>query len=202
MKAKSIAVAIGMMLATSVWADAPSADTTTPAAPAPTSIPMAMEMPMPDAGATRLQKVDENLNKMHALVGQLKDATGSAERQKLMMEYMNAQHENMMLTMMLARDVMGMGMGPGMGMMGGKKSCEMDGMGKRGCDREGMGMTGKRDCGMGSIEGMGMMGRMGGMGMMGGGMAGMRDEALAARVQSLEKRLDVLQDMMRMMIGR
>jgi hypothetical protein len=122
MKAKSIAVAIGMMLATSAWADAPSADTTTPAAPAATPAPMTTEVPMADAGATRLQKRDEDLNKMNALVGQLKDATGPAERQKLMMEYMNVQHENMTLTIAFARDVMGMGMGPGMGMMGGKKT--------------------------------------------------------------------------------
>jgi hypothetical protein len=47
-------------------------------------------------------------------------------------------------------------------------------------------MTGERDRGMGSMEGMDLVGRMGatgpGMGMMRGGMEGMRDEALAARI--------------------
>jgi hypothetical protein len=186
MKAKSIVIAIGMMLATSAWADAPNADATSPAAPAATSTPMATDIPAADAASTKLEKMDENLGRMHALVGQMKDAKDPAARQKLMMEYMTAQRENMMLT----RDTMGMG-GPSMGMMGGRKACDMDGMGKRDCDMDGMGMMGKRGCGMGPR-----------MGMMRGGMDGMRDEALAARIQSMEKRLDVLQDMMKMMISR
>ncbi len=186
------------MLATSAWADAPSADTAPPAAPAATSAPMAMEMPMADASVPKLQKMDENLGKMHALVGQMKDAKDPAARQKLMMEYMTAQHENMML----ARDAMGMGMGPGMGMgmmdgsmggmgMMGKKDREMGGMDSI------MGKTGKRGCCMGGMDGgMGMSDKNGCC------MGGQHDEALSARIQSLEKRLDLLQEMMKIMISR
>jgi hypothetical protein len=78
----------------------------------------------------------------------------------------------------------GMDMGPGMGMMGG--------MGP------GMG-------GMGMGPGMGMMGGMGpGMGGMGmrHGMSFRQDEALSARIHSLEERMDVLQDMMKIMMER
>ena len=82
---------------------------------------------------------------------------------------------------------MGGGMGGGMGMMGmgdggGKK---MDCSCMRGKER-----------GMGMMGGMGGMSGMGGMGMMGG----MKDDATAARLQSLEKRIDMLQDMMKMMM--
>jgi hypothetical protein len=55
----------------------------------------------------------------------------------------------------------------------------------------GMGMKG---------GGMGGMGMGSGMGMM-GGMGGMKDDATAARIQSLEKRLDALQEMMKMMMN-
>ena len=234
MKAKSIVIAIGMMLAVSAWADEPKADA---AAPADTSAPVAMSMSMPmpadDAAPAQFQKMDKNLDKMHTLVGQMKDAKGPAERQKLMMEYMTAQHENMML----ARDAMGMGPGMGMGKMDGgmggmgmmgKKDCDMDGMrgmggmdmmGKKDCDMDGMrgmgGMgkkcdmakMGKRDCDCDDMHGMGMKGGgMGGMGMgsgmgMMGGMGGMKDDATAARIQSMEKRLDALQEMMKMMMN-
>jgi hypothetical protein len=219
MKAKSIVIAIGMMLAVSAWADEPKADA---AAPADTSAPVAMSMPMPadDAAPAQFQKMDKNLDKMHTLVGQMKDAKGPAERQKLMMEYMTAQHENMML----ARDAMGMGPGMGMGKMDGgmggmgmmgKKDCDMDGM--RGMGGMGMGpgmgkkcdmaKMGKRDCDCDDMRGMGMKGGgMGGMGMgsgmgMMGGMGGMKDDATAARIQSMEKRLDALQEMMKMMMN-
>ena len=217
MKAKSIVIAIGMMLVTSAWADAPNADAAAPAdtsAPAATSAPIATEMPAADAAPTKFQKMDENLDKMHALVGQMKDAKDPAERQKLMKEYMTAQHENMML----ARDAMGMGMGgSGMDMMG-KKDCDRDGMGGRGekdcdmdrmrgrgekdCDRDGMHNRGKKDCDTNRMGGRGekhcdrdgMHGR--------GGMGGMHDEATTARFESLEKRLDALQEMMKMMMQR
>jgi hypothetical protein len=239
MKAKSIVIAISMMLTTSAWADAPNADAAAPAstsapmdmtAPAEASAPVAAELPAADAAPAQFQKIDENLDRMHALVRQMKDAKDPAERHKLMTEYMTAQHENMMLV----RDAMGMG-GPGMGMMG-KKDCDVDGMrgrggmdmmGKKNCDIDdmrGMGMMGgtrgmgkncdmdkmgKRDCDCDDMRGMGGMGGMGmrrGMGMMGGGMGpgmrGMRDEATTARIESLEKRLDVLQEMMKMMMQR
>jgi hypothetical protein len=182
MKAKSIVIAIGMMLVTSAWADAPNADAAAPAdtsAPAATSALVATEMPAADAAPTKFQKMEENLDKMHALVGQMKDAKDPTERQKLMKEYMTAQHENMML----AHDAMGIG-GPGMGMMG-----------KKDCDRDGMRGRGEKDC-----DRDGMHGR-GGMGMM-GGMGGMHDEATTARFESLEKRLDAIQEMMKMMIQR
>jgi hypothetical protein len=181
---------------------------------------MSMPMPADDAAPAQFQKMDKNLDKMHTLVGQMKDAKGPAERQKLMMEYMTAQHENMML----ARDAMGMGPGMGMGKMDGgmggmgmmgKKDCDMDGM--RGMGGMGMGpgmgkkcdmaKMGKRDCDCDDMRGMGMKGGgMGGMGMgsgmgMMGGMGGMKDDATAARIQSMEKRLDALQEMMKMMMN-
>lgn len=182
MKAKSIVIAIGMMLVTSAWADTPNADAAAPAdtsAPVAISAPVATEMPAADAVPAQFQKMDENLDKMHALVGQMKDAKDPAERQKVMTEYMTAQHENMML----ARDAMGMG-GPGMGMMG-----------KKDCDRDGMRGRGEQDCDRDGIRGRGGMGMMDGMG-------GMHDEATTARFESLEKRLDALQEMMKMMMQR
>jgi hypothetical protein len=279
MKARSIFVALSMMLAASAWADEPKTDAAAPAdasapmnmsAPADTAAPAATELPAADAAPGQYQKMDENLDRMHALVGQMKDATDPAARQKLMLEYMSAQHENMMLAraMGMAPGMMGMGpgmgIGPGMGLAGhhgGGDKCDMARMGKRDRDFDdmhGMGKMGKRDCdmddmhcqchrmdmgkmdrqdcdmdGMRGMRGMGMMGdgmgmghgmgMMGGpgMGMMGGGMGpgmggmgmgrgmgmmgamdGMRDEAMAARMQSLEKRLDALQEMMKMMMNR
>ena len=109
----------------------------------------------------------------------------------------------------------GMGMGHRMGMMG-KGDCDRDDMRGMGmmehrhgfssceekkmddaCDRGGKGggmgmmgmtgMTGKKGGGMGGMESM-------------GGMGGMKDDATAARLDSLEKRLDMLQEMMKMMM--
>ncbi|MGA9993271.1 MAG: hypothetical protein WBP86_13180 [Thiobacillaceae bacterium] len=198
----------------------------------PMSMPMPAEAPMPadDVAADSLQEMDANLDKMHQALAQMKETKDPAERKKLMQDYMSAQHDNMMLAhtkLGLGGAVMagggmggmgmgGMGMGRGMGMMG-RKDCDMDhmrGMHKRHeyCPCEEMKMDDARERGGkgGGMGGMGRMGRMGGMGGMGGMrgmggmgmMGGMKDDATAARLQSLEKRIDMLQDMMKMMMMR
>ena len=269
MKVKSVAIAISMMLAASAWADEPKADaaavaeTSAPmnmSAPADAAAPVATEPPAAAAAPAQYQKMDENLDKMRVLVGQMKDAKDPAARQQLMIEYRTAQHENMMLAqtmgmgpgMNMAGPRMGskcdmakmghrecdcdhmdgMGKGPGMGMMGGVggpgmggmgmgpgmammgKNCDMDGMrgmgmmGGPGMGGMGMGPGMGKNCDMDGMRGMGMMGGMGGPGMGGMGMGpgmgmmgNMRDEAMAARMQSMEKRLDALQEMMKMMMN-
>lgn len=209
MKAESIAIAIGMMLAASAWAEAP--DASVPAA-AVTSVAAAPETPAAGNTAEQFQKMDDNLDRMRALVGQMRDVDDATERQKLMREYMSAQHENMML----ARDAMGMGpgmgmgMGPGMGMGMGpgmgkmdRDECDMDHMrAQRGM--AGMGKMDRDDCDMDhmrGMRGMGMMGKKCDMDHM-RGMGGMPDGSMMARMQSMEKRLDALQEMMKMMMNR
>jgi hypothetical protein len=232
MKAKTIAVATGMMLATSAWAEAP-ADTAAPAdssaaasaasSPADATSPSAMTMAMPMSSAastdSQFRSMQDNLNKMQELVGKMKDSTDPSERRALMAEYITAQHANMMI----ARNAMGI---PSIGMMGGMgpytgRKCNtpwMDrmnwGMNRTACRHggmdmgPGMGMMGGMGPGMGGMgmgPGMGMMGGMGpGMGGMGmrHGMSFRQDEALSARIHSLEERMDVLQDMMKIMMER
>jgi hypothetical protein len=188
---------------------------------------MTMAMPMSSAASTdsQFQSMQDNLNKMQELVGKMKDSTDPSERRALMAEYMTAQHANMMI----ARDAMGI---PSMGTMGGMgpyagRKCSTPcrdrmnwGMNRTACRHGGMDMgpgMGMMGGGMGMGSGMGMMGGMGspGMSMMGGGMGpgmggmGIRhgmafrqDEALSARLHSLEERMDVLQDMMKIMMER
>ncbi len=210
-------------------ADTNAAPAAPAAASAPADMPMSMPMPAEtptpadDAVADSLQEMDLNLDKMHQALAQMKETKDPAERKKFMQDYMSAQHDNMMLAhtkLGLGGAVMaggGMGMG-GMGMggmgMGGKgmkmgDHCEHGRMG--GGMGGGMGMMGMGDgggkkmdcsCMRGKERGMGMMGGMGGMSGMGGMgmMGGMKDDATAARLQSLEKRIDMLQDMMKMMM--
>jgi hypothetical protein len=226
MKVKSVVIAISMMLAASAWADESKADAAAPAdtsapmnmsAPADTAAPVAAEPPAAAAAPAQYQKMDENLDRMRTLVGQMKDAKSPTARQQLMMEYIAAQHENMMLAQTMGMGPR-MGMGPGMIMAGPRmvSKCDMAKMGHRECDCDhmggmgmgpGMGMMGK-NCDMDGMRGMGMMGGMGGPGMGGMGMGpgmgmmgGMRDEAMAARMQSMERRLDALQEMMKMMMN-
>ena len=210
MKLKPIVIAASLLLTAAAWANGSNADTTAPApVDAPPAMSMDMPMPMPadDASADTLQQMDANLDKMHQALAQMKDTKDPAERQKLMQDYMSAQHDNMMLARSkLGLDMMGPGMaGGGMGGMDmggkGKKMDDPCARGDKGADKAGgmdgmdMGGKGKKGCDMG---GMGKKGcGMGGM----GGMGGMKDDATAARLQSLEKRLDMLQDMMRMMMG-
>ena len=63
------------------------------------------------------QKMQENGKKMQAQLGRIRDAKDPEARQKLMMEYMQTMHENMMLGRSMMRGMMDCGMMKG-GMMG------------------------------------------------------------------------------------
>ena len=117
MNLKPIVMAASMLLTTAAWADGPDADTTAPAAvDAPASMSMDMPMPAADASADSLQKMDANLDRMRDALAKMKDTQDPAERQKLMQDYMTAQHDNMMLAhTSLGLGGPGAGMGPGMG---------------------------------------------------------------------------------------
>jgi hypothetical protein len=210
MKVKPLIFTMGMLLAASTWANGTNAadQTTAPAEAASAATA--------EAAPDQLQQMNANVDKMHDLIGQMQGTTDMAERQKLMMEYMMTQRENMMLgrdMMMAGGGMPGMGMmnmhgmaGPGMGMGGPAMGMQMR-HGQGGCMNKNCRHAGDDDdtdhCmssmrGMkGGMPGMGMMGMRGmrpGMGM------GMQDDAMSDRIDSLEKRLDALQDMMKMMM--
>lgn len=177
MKVKSLLIALGMLLTASAWADGPKNDAAA-----------SINMPAINAAPLPVQKMNENLDRMRDLIGRIQQAKDPAERRQLMMQYMSTQHENM-------RDLMGPGMaGGGMGMMG---MGMMDRLG--GGPGPGMRMDEHCEQGDGHGHGMGKDGHCEHGGAKGGCMMGGRDPALMDRLHNIEKRLDALQDMIKMM---
>ncbi len=169
--------------------DAPAADQAAPEAAAQAT----PEAGAPDAATSQSDRM-ELVRAMRARMREMMQ-TQDPDKRKALME---AQINDMDAMMQMVPPAMGMGpgMGPGMGM--------------------GMGPAGKSDCirGQGPVMGMGMGpgGMMGGAGM-GGMMMGQKpcmtgyaghcphhDGADEQRLDALEKRMDMMQDMMRMMM--
>jgi hypothetical protein len=202
MKAKPIILAMGMLMAVPAWAEAPKDNAAVPAAAsAPEAAAPAAE---PSAVDASIRKMDANLDKMHQVLAQMKQAKDPAERQKLMGEYLNAQHDNMQLSHAYLGWTGPSPMGPRMGAMSMQRGMPGAGMNRAApCLQSGpaagmgpMGMQGMDMKGMG--KGMGMK-RMGMMKMM-EDMGSKPDEGLMARIHDIDKRLDALQDMMNMMM--
>ena len=76
------------------------------------------QTPTKPAGADKaIQKLEANTKSMQTLLGRIHNAKDQKERQKLMMEYMQTMHENMMLGRSMMHGMMDCTMMKG-GMMG------------------------------------------------------------------------------------